>query len=192
MHAGHIVESGTVREVFARPLHPYTRGLLAAIPDVDAPRELVPLDGSVWGGGFSRERCRFSHRCGRGPAALRLADAAGLVIRRAHRALRPLRAGAGMSTPALAVRDLVKLYRGKRRPEVLAGVRGVSLEVGPGEVVGLIGESGCGKSTLGRCVTRLIDADSRLDRRRRRRLSRDDRSGAPALPEEGPDRLSTP
>ena len=65
-----------------------------------------------------------------------------------------------MSTPALAVRDLVKLYRDKRRPEVLAGVRGVSLEVGPGEVVGLIGESGCGKSTLGRCVTRLIDADS--------------------------------
>jgi oligopeptide/dipeptide ABC transporter ATP-binding protein len=63
MHAGNVVESGTVREVFARPLHPYTRGLLAAIPDVDAPRELVPLDGSVWGGGFSRERCRFSHRC---------------------------------------------------------------------------------------------------------------------------------
>ena len=60
----------------------------------------------------------------------------------------------------MAVRDLVKLYRDKRRPEVLAGVRGVSLEVGPGEVVGLIGESGCGKSTLGRCVTRLIDADS--------------------------------
>jgi oligopeptide/dipeptide ABC transporter ATP-binding protein len=63
MHAGNVVETGSVREVFARPLHPYTQGLLAAIPDVDAPRELVPLEGSVWGGGFSRERCRFSHRC---------------------------------------------------------------------------------------------------------------------------------
>lgn len=63
LHAGHVVERGGTSEVFSRPLHPYTRGLLAAIPDVDRPRELVPLEGSVWGAGFPVGRCRFSHRC---------------------------------------------------------------------------------------------------------------------------------
>jgi oligopeptide/dipeptide ABC transporter ATP-binding protein len=35
MYAGRIVESGTVQELFARPAHPYTRGLLSSIPRVD-------------------------------------------------------------------------------------------------------------------------------------------------------------
>ena len=63
MHAGHIVENDAVDVMFSEPLHPYTRGLIAAIPDIDRPRELVPLAGSVWSGGFAHDRCRFSHRC---------------------------------------------------------------------------------------------------------------------------------
>lgn len=63
MHAGQVVEAGNLKSIFARPLHPYTQGLINAVPDVDNPRELVPLIGSVWGGPQGVERCRFSHRC---------------------------------------------------------------------------------------------------------------------------------
>jgi oligopeptide/dipeptide ABC transporter ATP-binding protein len=63
LHAGHVVETGTVEGIFSEPLHPYTRGLLAAIPDVDEPHDLQPLMGSVWGGPSIKNRCRFSHRC---------------------------------------------------------------------------------------------------------------------------------
>ena len=40
-------------------------------------------------------------------------------------------------------------------PQVLRAVDGVDLDVGEGEMVGLVGESGCGKSTLGRCIVGL-------------------------------------
>ncbi|MEU7863268.1 ABC transporter ATP-binding protein [Nonomuraea sp. NPDC049141] len=51
----------------------------------------------------------------------------------------------------LAIDDLVVEHRSPGRPIVRA-VAGASLSVGPGEVVGLVGESGCGKSTLARAV----------------------------------------
>jgi oligopeptide/dipeptide ABC transporter ATP-binding protein len=68
-----------------------------------------------------------------------------------------------MTEPVLSVQNLHKVYPNKQFPNsVGVGVRGVSLEVKAGEVVGLIGESGCGKTTLGRCVARLVNPDSGL------------------------------
>ena len=47
MYAGSIVESGTTRDIFANPRHPYTMGLLKSIPRLDAVdrKRLVPIEG---------------------------------------------------------------------------------------------------------------------------------------------------
>jgi peptide/nickel transport system ATP-binding protein len=64
MYAGHVVESGPVREVLSRPRHPYTMGLRNAFPDLlsDA-MELVPIHGSPPDLREPLTGCRFAPRC---------------------------------------------------------------------------------------------------------------------------------
>lgn len=67
------------------------------------------------------------------------------------------------ATPLLRAEGVVKHFpvRGSggfgRGAASLKAVDDVSLEVFPGETLGLVGETGCGKSTLARCITRLYD-----------------------------------
>jgi len=64
--------------------------------------------------------------------------------------------------PILEVRDLRTTYQVRRlgRKLRLQAVDGVSLSLGEGEVLGIVGESGCGKTTVGRSIIRLTPAES--------------------------------
>jgi len=67
------------------------------------------------------------------------------------------------SQPLISIRDLTvhfplaggSLFR--RSSQVVKAVDGVTLDISPGETLGLVGESGCGKSTLGRAILRLTE-----------------------------------
>jgi peptide/nickel transport system ATP-binding protein/oligopeptide transport system ATP-binding protein len=64
MYAGRVVETGTVRETFARPQHPYTRALLSSIPRLtDWPDRLVTIDGSPPDLREALVGCPFAPRC---------------------------------------------------------------------------------------------------------------------------------
>jgi oligopeptide/dipeptide ABC transporter ATP-binding protein len=65
MYAGRVAEQGPVAEVFARPLHPYTRGLLESIPRLSTPRKtrLKTIEGMVPALSDMPDGCRFNNRC---------------------------------------------------------------------------------------------------------------------------------
>jgi len=68
MYAGQVVETASVRSIFDRPLHPYTKGLLRAIPKLgrrqtDCSRRLYEIKGTVPSFIQQGAGCKFSDRC---------------------------------------------------------------------------------------------------------------------------------
>ncbi len=65
LYLGRVVEIGTKRELYANPLHPYTKALLSAIPTVnfDEPKQLVPLQGELPSPMNPPIGCVFHTRC---------------------------------------------------------------------------------------------------------------------------------
>jgi glutathione transport system ATP-binding protein len=140
MYRGEMVETGAATQIFAAPVHPYTRALLSAVPRL----------GSMRGTDV--------------PARFPLVDtaSAGAAPPRATTALVPPTAGS--AAPLLRVRGLNTRFPvragifGRVRRQVHA-VEQVSFELAAGETLALVGESGCGKSTTGRSLLRLVDID---------------------------------
>ena len=65
MYLGRIVEDGPTREIVRRPLHPYTRALVAAVPvpDADQLRQPLPIKGNVPDAREPPSGCSFRDRC---------------------------------------------------------------------------------------------------------------------------------
>ncbi|MTD32108.1 ABC transporter ATP-binding protein [Planomicrobium sp. YIM 101495] len=64
MYAGKVVEEGPVRTIFKNPQHPYTKGLLASVPDMRFKKDrLYSIPGNVPKPGTIKTGCKFAARC---------------------------------------------------------------------------------------------------------------------------------
>jgi oligopeptide/dipeptide ABC transporter ATP-binding protein len=87
MYAGRVVEQAPVRELFARPQHPYTVGLLGSIPRLaGAQRRLAAIRGQVPSPWRMPPGCRFADRCPFAVADCHAASPALRDVAAAHRA----------------------------------------------------------------------------------------------------------
>lgn len=65
MYAGFIVETGNTEDVLTNPAHPYTQGLLNAIPQMESPKRMQGISGSVPDPSRLPKGCPFAPRCSR-------------------------------------------------------------------------------------------------------------------------------
>jgi peptide/nickel transport system ATP-binding protein len=180
MYAGELVEDAPVRELFSHPRHPYTRGLIAAVPSIAAPhrsRDIV-LRGLLRRDDLPKG-CRFAPRCDFAEEAcfaerqvlFAVADAHDVACRRVDdvERLTAGRASASSYVPLAAaadgalldVADLSITYDRQRRlpflsREPLVVVQDVAFDLHERETFSLVGESGSGKSTIARTVGGLL------------------------------------
>jgi peptide/nickel transport system ATP-binding protein len=182
MYAGEIVETGTAFDIFAEPIHPYTRGLLACVPSgyrADT-RRLGTIPGLVPTMIGARRGCSFRNRCGFAIAAC--AEGSGIAVEtrapgRDVRCTRSTELSAAVHLTAaqdagpkpetanqkghalLVCRGVEKSFEVSgllRKSHPLRAVDGVDLDVRRGEVLAIVGESGSGKTTLGRMLLGLM------------------------------------
>ncbi|MEY9953123.1 dipeptide ABC transporter ATP-binding protein [Leifsonia sp. EB34] len=145
MRKGDIVESGTVKEVFDAPQHPYTIALLDAVPHLGQ-REDEEIDTTAaLAAGAENPDAEYAER-----------------IRVNERIAAAAAQEAEMDKRKVVV-DFEKVaieYPKHGRVPAFRAATDIDLKIHEGEVVGLVGESGSGKTTLGRAAIGLLPIHS--------------------------------
>ena len=182
MYAGSIVEVAPVERLFGEPRHPYTRGLIASVPQLhqdDRVPIAAPLRGllrraELGSGCPFYSRCDYAQpACATEPQRLEPVADRHLVACQRWRHIGPsevdpavavaARVRAASRPPVLEVHNVTLGYGGARtgiarylyRP-LAPVVHDVSLQIAEGETFALVGESGSGKSTIARAVSGLL------------------------------------
>lgn len=144
MHNGNVVEYGEAQEILNNPEDPYTKGLLACRPPMDFRLRRLPIVKEFLDGTWSDD-ADFKQQ---------------LIVTQEEREshLKEIYS----REPLLKVEHLKTWFPLKkgifnRVYDHVKAVDDVSLDVYPGETLGLVGESGCGKTTLGRSILRLVE-----------------------------------
>ena len=186
MYAGQIVEQASRAQLFAKPLHPYTQKLFAALPHAASRNQpLAAIPGSVPPLGSITRGCRFTARCDKAWSLCSEKTPQWTVVGTGQGVRCHLYENPGLSTedgalspqpsalspqpPALITQSSVLLQvenlqvyfpirKGilQRTVGHVKAVDGVSLEIEQGRTLALVGESGCGKTTLGKALLQLI------------------------------------
>tara|TARA_Y100000739_G_scaffold185807_1_gene164518 strand:+ start:863 stop:2626 length:1764 start_codon:yes stop_codon:yes gene_type:complete len=151
MFKGKIVEQGNVKDIFKKPKHPYTKGLLACRPPLDNRYKFLPTikDFMVEKNGHLVEKEKSVS-----------SFVKKIIIKKEERksSLEKIY----KNDILLEVKNLKTYFPiagtgFKKSKSFVKAVDDVSFDVFEGETLGLVGESGCGKTTIGRSILRLIN-----------------------------------
>jgi peptide/nickel transport system ATP-binding protein len=177
LYAGELIEEGPAREVFDRPRHPYTVGLLRCIPRRGQRKDHGRLDtipGFLPTPGDEPAGCIFAPRCPIAEDQCRAAPPPPFPVGDGrtsrcylHEQTEDLPRNTPVNLDIPPVRDadrpVVRLERLSKtfgsRDEAVKALVGVDLSLELGETLGLVGESGSGKTTLARALLGLIPPD---------------------------------
>ncbi len=210
LYSGLLVDEGASRKVFDKPNHPYTAALLACVPDttnVPGRQRLASIPGSLPVPGERLVGCPYSDRCPLADDRCRVEEPPNTTIDgRTFRCFHHERAAAILpvdenpsdpqavrrvdydTSPLLIIRNASKTYGAGS--DAFKAVNDISLDIWPGETLGVVGESGSGKSTLGRMILGLVnpDAATQIDYRQTAGGSRAQRPrSAPQMVFQNPD-----